>query len=223
MATSELQKMRIRNQRYRYRVEIAGVAFIAMTASGVCGLLLTRGLERIMLGCILTGVLGILAIGAYGWLQMWDLRRGQLSEQRVTVGAVLWHRLLKLRRKQFGLAGSATPIIGLEWLLPARTSIRYLNLGEGIELDPPLARFPAEEVARIKFTPNPDEDYAESSTPTCAATVVMKSGREFWLIVDEADAGRLRAWAAAKGIGLCDVDGYRPRIPKPISEALRHE
>jgi hypothetical protein len=134
---SDPDEVRIRNRRYRPWVEIAGVLLITMIVSGVYGLLLVRWLEKIMLGCILVGVLGVLAIGAYGWLQVWDLRRGGVSQRSESVGRVLWHGLLGLRRRERCPVGGAAALIGLGWLLPARASIRYLTLGDGVEIDPP--------------------------------------------------------------------------------------
>jgi hypothetical protein len=75
-------------------------------------------------------------------------------------------------------------------------------------------------VRRVRFAPDPDEDFNEFE-PTrqlCQATVEIHSGRQFQLIVDEADAQRLRQWAVEKGIAVCDSDGYSPRAVETASE-----
>jgi hypothetical protein len=51
----------------------------------------------------------------------------------------------------------------------------------------------------------------------------LNTGKEFRLILDEADAGRLREWAAAKGIAVSNTDGYSPRPAGPVQEAAVHE
>jgi hypothetical protein len=68
-------------------------------------------------------------------------------------------------------------------------------------------------VACVKFAPDPKEDYigAEAPIQLCQATVEMNSGRNFRLIVTEADAERMRQWAFAKGISVSNCDGYCPR------------
>jgi hypothetical protein len=48
-------------------------------------------------------------------------------------------------------------------------------------------------------------------------------GREFRLILDQADALRLREWAGTKGIPVCDEDGYVPRPAEPATETAGHE
>jgi hypothetical protein len=80
-------------------------------------------------------------------------------------------------------------------------------------------------VSRIRFAPDPAEDYAEPRRAVhfCGATIDLNSGKGFRLIVDEADAARLRTWAVTKGIAVCDCDGYSPRTTEPTTEASAHE
>ena len=110
------------------------------------------------------------------------------------------------------------------WLAPRRISVAFLLLGDTVKFD---SRVPVllATVRRVVFAPDPAEDYAELDRPVyqCAAAVQLHSGREFCLILDEADAARLRDWATNKGIAVCDADGYHPRIIEPMSEALPHE
>lgn len=208
-------EIRIRNRRYRPYVEIAGVGFLTLIVSGVCGLFVAPWLEKIMLGCIFAGMLGILAIAAYGWLQVWDLRRSLVSQQGGTVFTELKQWLLGIHRRKLYPAGGAMSVIGLGWLLPTRVSILHLKLGDDIEIEPPLARFPAQLVARILFASDPVEDYAESAKPLCEATIAVAAGKQFHLIIDEADAQRLRQWAATMSIAIRHCDGYSPRSVEP--------
>ena len=87
-----------------------------------------------------------------------------------------------------------------------------MHLGDEIWFDPRWP-VPVAAVVRVRFAPDPAEDYAEPGREVhfCAAGVELNSGAELRLILDEADAARLRTWAVTKGIAVCDCDGYSPR------------
>jgi hypothetical protein len=93
-----------------------------------------------------------------------------------------------------------------EWLLPRLGSVRQLKLGIGIETAPLVWRHPAQAVNRITFAADPAEDYVERDSPTrlFEATIEVQLEKPFRMIVDEADAERLRLWAIARGIVVRD-------------------
>jgi hypothetical protein len=99
-----------------------------------------------------------------------------------------------------------------------------LHLGDEIWFAPRFP-IPAAAVVRIRFAPDPAEDYAEPGPEVhfCAAAVGLNSGAELRLILDEGDARRLREWATTKGIPVCECDGYSPRTTEPTTEASAHE
>jgi hypothetical protein len=73
------------------------------------------------------------------------------------------------------------------------------------------------DVDTIRFGPDPDEDYAEQEgeapIPLTQATFVRSRGRRLRLVIDTADAARVRAWAEARGIPVIDPGGYSSARP----------
>ena len=113
-----------------------------------------------------------------------------------------------------GTARAKQQAAPLDWLLGRLSPVRGLQLGDGIEIETVILvfRFAARTVSRIRFAPDPAEDYAEAERKVqlCQVIVEMDLKRQFRMIVDEVDAQRLRQWAVAKGINVNDCDGYRP-------------
>ena len=131
----------------------------------------------------------------------------------------VFDRLVRgIRRKELAAEIEWTVLTALRSLLPFVHSVHQLKFGEVVGYL--HFRFPPAAVRRVRFAPDPDEDFNEFE-PTrqlCQATVEIHSGRQFQLIVDEADAQRLRQWAVEKGIAVCDSDGYSPRAVETASE-----
>jgi hypothetical protein len=69
--------------------------------------------------------------------------------------------------------------------------------------------------ATVVVIRNHREDYAESEKQLCEATVVTVTGKQYCLIIDEAEAQRLREWATAKSITTRHCDGYSSRPVEP--------
>jgi hypothetical protein len=105
-------------------------------------------------------------------------------------------------------------------LLPRLGSIRQIKLGYCVETAPLVWRYPARSVKRIAFAPDPAEDYVERDKPTrlYEATIELESEKPFRMIVDETDAGRLRAWAVAREIAVCDHGQEHSQMAEPASE-----
>jgi hypothetical protein len=206
--------LRIRNQRYPRWIEVAGHVLVGgllvtLLAIEVIGLWFygLRGMYA-----LLAAFLVVLPITVYGWLQIWDLSRPGPG-RGVTVRALYEGLVLGIRRKELGAAVEWTALAMVRPLLPTVHTVSRLKLGEGIEI-PPSVRFPAVAVRRVRFAPDPGEDFKESEPPTqvSEATVEIHSGRQFRLIVTEDDAQRLRQWADARGITVCDGRGDRPPV-----------
>jgi hypothetical protein len=141
----------------------------------------------------------------------------------VTARALIERVVLGIRRKGIGDLGAAVESIALAMLrplLPSVHTIAQLKLGENVEVFSAV-RFPAQWVSRVRFAPGPGEDFKESEPPIplCEATVEIESGRQFRLIVAQADAERLRQWAGGKGIIVVDSDEFRSRTVEPARHA----
>jgi hypothetical protein len=210
--------LRIRNQRYPRWVVVAenvfvGGMLVAFLVIENLGLWLFDA--RTAMYILLAAFLAVLPIAVYGWLQIWDLSRPGPG-CGVTARALFEGVFLGIRRREFIASVEWTALTAVRALLPSTHTIDQLKLGEVFEVY--FARYPAGVVRQVRFGPDPGEDYYESEPPRqlCEATVEILSGRQFQLIVDEADAQRLREWAVAKGIAICDCDGYRPRADEAL-------
>jgi hypothetical protein len=193
------------------------VLFLAVT---FLPLALDRRFDRLekwaLLACIFLGIVYC----SRAWMLVLNLTERPLPGRRETACA-LWNWMFRGVRPENPYRVRATVALMLfGWLAPRRIPVASLRLGDTVEFDP---RVPvrAAVVSRVRFAPDPAEDYAELDRPVryCAAAVEFNTGREFRLILDEADAARLRNWAAARGIPVCDADGYRPYPAEPTSEA----
>jgi hypothetical protein len=207
-------EFRIRNQRYpRW--------FVAAEAVFVGGMLMTFLLIELIgfwffdfkltIYILLASLIAILPIATHGWLLLWDLsrpRRGQGVTARALFNAVF----RGIGRKDLGRAIGFSVLKAVRLMLPSVHTVDQATIGEGITVRS-LARFPATEVSRIRFAPDPIQEYEdpELALQLCEVTIEKESGHQFRLVIDEADAGRLRQWAESKGIPVCDCDGYRPR------------
>jgi len=213
--------LRIRNQRYPLWVAIAegvfgvgmGVAFLVIENVG-----LWLFDVRTAMYALLVAFLAILPIAVYGGLEIWDLRRPGPGEG-LSGRALLRGVFLGLRDKEFAKKVEWTALTGLRSLLPSVYTVFQLKLGE--ELQAMNFRFPVGALKRVRFAPDPDEDFNEFEriSRLCQATVEIHSGRQFQLIVDEADAERLRQWAIGKAITVCNAEDLHPQEAEPARHA----
>jgi hypothetical protein len=215
--------LQIRNQRYpRWFDMIGGMVFALILFGALALFFIPQPYDRRMALLILGGLLGLGLLILYGLFQLWDLRR-PVTTRLVTARTLFEWLVLGMRRKALGPADGWTALTMLRPSAGSRYSAHHLKLGEGIEVegDFVVARFGARAVARLRFAPDPREDYVGCDHPThfCEATVEMDSGRQFCLVVTEADGQRLRQWGVAKGITVCDCDGYTPRPCEPPSRS----
>jgi hypothetical protein len=225
---SDPGELRIRNQRYPRWITIAenvfvGGMLVSFLAIEIAGLWL---FGQRALYFLLAAFLLVLPIAIYGWLLLWDLNRPG-PRRDMTMRALFVGAVLGIRQKGFGDLGAAVESIALNLLrplLPTVHTVSQLKLGEKVEVLSAV-RFPAQWVSRVRFALDPGEDFKESEPPIplCEATVEIESGRQFLLIVTQADAERLRQWASAKGITVVDSDEYRSRTIEPAGEVARVE
>jgi hypothetical protein len=217
---SDAKPLLIRNRRPSRWFEMLTGMLVVVILFGTVGLFFgSPGFKRMMAAVILGGMLGLVPICLYGFFQIWDLRR-PVPSRPVTARMLFDWLVLGIRRKELGPADGWTALIAIRPLLDSRYLVSHLKLGDEVEVDNPIVRYPARAVARVRFAPDPKEDYAGAEGPMrlCDAIVEVDSGREFHLFVTEADAQRLRQWAVTKGITVCDCDGYCPRPIEPPSE-----
>jgi hypothetical protein len=135
-----------------------------------------------------------------GLLLRWVL---DLSGHVVIIGAII----------AFAVSGG----VAQQWI---SHPVSRVNLGLLLETWPGGMRYRPSTVTQIAFGPDPSEDYAESSVPVrmCQATIRIRDGWKFPLIVTADDAARLREWATEKSIVVMDPVGYATgRGPKESS------
>jgi hypothetical protein len=217
----EPEEFRIHNQRYPRWFKFAEAVFIG-------GLLVTF-LVIEFVGLWYLGVkstvyiavfalVAILPIVIHGWLLIWDLSRPRRGAG-ITARALFNGVVLGIRRKDLGRAIEFSVLKVVRLLLPSVHTVDQVKIGEGVTVRS-LARFPATEVCRVRFAPDPVQEYEdpELALALCEVTIEKVSGHQFRLIVDEADAERLRQWAEAKGIAVCDCDGYQPPLASSLSQ-----
>ena len=216
MAPSDPGEVRIRNRRYWPWSEMFGVMWFVMFIFVLTVVQLFAGSHQLraysLLACVLVGTGYCLRF----WLLVLDLKERPLPGRRETARAVwAWVRR-GVRPENPGRVRATVALMLFGWVVPNRIPVAFLLLGDAVAFDSRVP-VPATNVRRVRFAPDPAEDYAELDRPAryCAAAVELTSGREFRLVLDEADAGRLREWAAAKGIAVTDTDGYRPRTAEP--------
>jgi len=223
---AETRDVRIRNQRYRPWAEIAGVMLIVLFMATVFSPFLFAWQNgRLAMRWLFALLVGMAVYCLRLWLLIVDLQDQPLPSRR-EVARLVFDRLFRgVRRNDLGwLAGVTVARTFFGWLVPRRISVAFLLLGDGVAFD---SRFPVplRSVRRVRFSPDPAEDYAEWDRPAqyCAAAVELARGREFRLILDQADAQRLRKWAGTKGLPVSDEDGYIPRPAEPATETAVHE
>ena len=190
MTPSEPGELRIRNQRFRPYWEILQGMLVATMLIATIGLFFAGPIHKLALYLI---VAGYFSLGAF-------------------IGFALW--LGAVARKHYGGHARGESRVPFNWLLPKLSAVRAVKLGEGIAIETSALdfRFTSRAASRIRFAPDPSEDYADSDQPIhlCEATIEIGVGKQFRLIVSESDAQRLRQWAAAEGIIVNDCDGYQP-------------
>jgi hypothetical protein len=213
-------ELRIRNQRYRPWVEIVGVMWFVLFIFVTTFVQFFAGSHQLraysLFACLLVGTGYCLRM----WLLVLDLTERPLPGRRETARAV-WNWVFReIRPNDPRRVRVTTALTLFGWLAPTRISVASLKLGDTVAFDPRVP-VPAGAVRRVRFAPDPAEDYAELERPVhyCEDAIELNSGKEFRLILDEADAERLREWAAGKGIAVCDSDGYCPRTVEPTSGA----
>jgi hypothetical protein len=223
MSLSEQWEFRIRNRRYRPWVEIAGVMLMVLFVGTVFSpFLFDRQYDRSFGPALFAVLVGMAVYCLRLWLLIMDLQYQPLPSRREVV-RVLSERVFRgVRRPDLGwVAGVTVARTFFGWLVPRRIPVAFLLLGDTVAFDSQFP-VPLRSVRRVRFSPDPAEDYAEWDRPAqyCAAAVELATGRDFRLILDQADAQRLREWAGTKGIPACDGDGY---LPRPATEAAGHE
>jgi hypothetical protein len=189
-------ELRIRNQRYRPYWEILQGMLVASMVLTVIGMFLADPFDKFVPRFFLAAYAGLGAVIGFAFV------------------------LRSVARRQYG--NRPRRGAGFDWLLRRLSPVRTLKLGEGIVIETGALdfRFPAAAPSRIRFAPDPAEDYAETekSILMCQAIVELDAVKQFRLIVTETDAQRLRQWAVEKGIAVCDSDGYHPRAVETASE-----
>lgn len=222
MKVVELGSLRIRNHRYRPWGAVVGLALLACPMFLVAFMLLYRPLNsRTTVGFVLASFLLMAMYCGYTWLLLTDLRKGPRPSRWKTACAAWRLAVFRIRSEELGPVPAQTvALAAFDWLLPVRPWVHYLKLADGIEIEPTV-RFAPGAVRRVLFGPDPAEDYVESDhlARYCLATVELNTGRQLRLIADQADAELLRQWARAKGIAVCDSDGYQPRPVRPANPA----
>jgi hypothetical protein len=83
-----------------------------------------------------------------------------------------------------------------------------VKLGDELRVVPGRRLEPG-EIAALRLSPDPDEDYVESITPIPLRllTVEPRRGSRFHMVITAGDAGRLRAWADRKRVAVSDSEG----------------
>src|SRR5262245_47849881 len=207
------EPFRIVNQRYPRWVVVAENVFVAgmLAAFAVIEIL---GLwlfdSRTTLIALFVAFLAISPIAIRGWLLIWDLSRPGPG-RGVTKRAILDRMFRGIRRKELPAEIEWAVLTAVRSLLPSVHTVHQLKFGEQVGYLHFL--FPLAAVTRVRFAPEPDEDFNEfePARRLHQATVEIHSGRQFQLIVDESDAARLRQWAIDKGISICEADDPRPQ------------
>src|SRR5687767_13092735 len=193
---------RIRNQRYPRWFAIAEAVFVG-------GMLVTFLLIEIVglrffgvkptLYVALAAFVAILPIVLHGSLLLWDLSRPRQG-QGVTARA-LWNGIfLGIGRKDLLRAIEFSALRVVRLLLPSVHTVDQVKFGAGVTVRS-LAKFPATEVCRIRFAPDPIQEYEdpELALELSEVTIEKESGHQFQLVVNDADAERLRQWAESRG------------------------
>jgi hypothetical protein len=224
MTPSDPGEVRIRNRRYRPWSELAGLMWLVLFLFVTTVWQFLAPSHRLraypLFACLLGGTVYCLRMG----MLVLDLtERPRLGGPEAA--RAVWNWVFRGIRPADPRRVRATIALALlGWLAPRRISVASLTLGDSVAFDSRVP-VPAGAVRRVGFAPDPAEDYAELDGPVyyCAAAIELDMGREFRLILDESDAGRLREWATGKGISVCDFDGYRLRTTEPASEARGDE
>ena len=189
----------IRNQRYRPYWEVLQGMLVAAMVLATIGLFLADPQDRFLPRFILASYVGLAAVFGFAFV------------------------LRSLARRRYGNRPRRKALSGFDSLLRSVSQVRTLKVGEGIVIETGALdfRFPAAMPSRIRFAPDPAEDYADADKPTpmCQAIVELDAARQFNLVITEIDAQRLRGWAVDKGIAVCDSDGYSPRAIETASES----
>ena len=88
-----------------------------------------------------------------------------------------------------------------------RRPIDALALGDTLVPRPGELGYAPDQILRITFAPDPDEDYIDSPPPAavCEVRVVLRAGGSFRLIATVDEARRLRAWAAEHGVEVVET------------------
>jgi hypothetical protein len=85
--------------------------------------------------------------------------------------------------------------------------VERVKLGEQFRVFPGRRLEPG-EITTLRFSADPDEDYAESVTPVrlYQLTVEPRRGSRFQMVITAGDAGRLRMWAERKRVAVVGPD-----------------
>jgi hypothetical protein len=85
--------------------------------------------------------------------------------------------------------------------------VHRVKLGDQLHVIPGRRLEPG-EIAVLRLSPDPDEDYVESVTPIrlYQLTVEPRRGARFQMVITAGDAGRLRTWAERKRVTVVGLD-----------------
>jgi hypothetical protein len=215
------REIRIRNQRYPRWFEVAGHVFVGgLFATFLVIETLGVWLYGFRAMYVLLGVfLAVLPIAVRGWLLIWDLSRP--GPGRGVTASALYDAVFRgMQRKELGAAIEWTALSVVRSFMPSVCTVSWFKLGDEIECIPRF-RFPPAAVRQVRVGPDPGEDFREFEPPAplYEATVEIHSGRQFRLIATEADVRRLKEWAIATGIEVCDGAEYYPQPAEAGNQA----
>src|SRR5262245_8885350 len=175
---SHPKPLRIRNQRYPRWVVVAENVFVAgmlvaFLVIEILGLWLFD--SRTAIFALLAAFLAISPITIRGWLLIWDLSRPGPG-RGVTARALADRVFRGIRRKELAAEVEWTALTALRSLLPSVHTVAELKLEEEIRYL--HFRYPPGAVKRVRFAPDPDEDFNEFELTRrlCQATVEIQSG-----------------------------------------------
>jgi hypothetical protein len=95
--------------------------------------------------------------------------------------------------------------------LEGHRRVYRVKLGDQLHVVPGRRLEPS-EIAALRISADPDEDYVESVTPIrlYQLTVEPRRGSRFQLVITAGDAGRLRTWAERKRVTVVGLDEPSP-------------
>lgn len=132
------------------------------------------------------------------WILIWGVTWIAVGVMVVQRTPVPWPIAVQL---SLFVAQMLTFVALLFWLIRQRPRIKRVKLTEEMQVFGARRLKPA-EIAAIRLTPDPDEDFVDSKLPIplCQIEIVPRRGPVMRLIGSTADARRLREWAFRKAV-----------------------